>query len=108
MTDPGRWLDARRPQAPASLRAAIDRALARTPPEDGPLEERLARAALAALRGVVREDGGRESAEALLAADALLTYACEAAAERGHEALGSLTAGLGPERFGALLPGGGS
>ncbi|HUG42149.1 MAG TPA: hypothetical protein VMM12_16895 [Longimicrobiales bacterium] len=108
MRDPGRWLDARRPAAPAPLRAVLERALEGAPAADAAVEERLADAALATLRQLARHPGGRESAPALLAADALLTYACEAAAERGPAALEALTSGLSPERFDSLLEEGAS
>ena len=47
---------------------------------------RLARVALGELRG----DGSREDALTLLAADALITYACEATAEQGPEGLAEI------------------
>ena len=57
-----------------------------------------------ALRDVVRGPGDRASAPALLAADALLTHAVEAAAEEGRAALDSLLHSLDFDRFQALLP----
>ncbi len=47
---------------------------------------RLARATIGELRG----DGSREDALTLLAADALMTYACEAAAEIDPASLGEM------------------
>lgn len=103
MTDPRAWVQERRPGAPLSLAAAIDRVLVTTPAGEGRLPEQLAGAGLSALRTVVSGPPGRASASTLLAADALLTYACEAAAAEGTAALERLTDGLGLDRFSALL-----
>lgn len=103
MTDPRRWVRERRPGAPPSLAAAVDRVLAWRPPTGETLPEELAAAALSALSRVVGGPAGRASASTLLAADALLTYACEAAAEEGTAALERLASGLGLDRFEALL-----
>ena len=78
------WLDARRPAPPARLRARIDAAL-------GPaLESDAGHVATACLeagerlaRELLQENATtRDSALDLLAADALVTYAFEAASER--------------------------
>lgn len=122
MNEVGEWLDGRRPAMPAELRRAVDAALDRAAddePErvlDGPagaaaggesvggyVADRLAGAALATLSRVARASPERGTAAELLAADALLTYACEAAAEAGPEALDRLTARLDYPRFAALL-----
>ena len=103
MTDPRGWVRERRPGAPSSLAAAIDHVLDTMPAGGGRLPEQLAGAGLSALRTVVAGPAGRASASTLLAADALLTYACEAAAVEGSAALKRLTDGLGLERFAALL-----
>lgn len=89
--------------APASLRAAMERALESVPPTDEAPAARLARAGLAALESVVGGGGDRGSAADLLAADALITGACRAAAEAGPDSLERLLAVLGLERFEALL-----
>lgn len=89
--------------APASLRAAMERALESVPPTDEAPAARLARAGLAALASVVEGGGDRGSAADLLAADALITGACRAAAEAGPESLERLLAGFGLDRFEALL-----
>ena len=81
------WLDARRPAPPVRLRARIDAAL------DGALQGDASDAAAACLsageeltRELLRENAtSRESALDLLAADALVTYAFEAASERPGE-----------------------
>jgi hypothetical protein len=72
------WLAAREPVPPPGLVARL-RASDEPP---GPLAQRLARAALARLDLALARPGRvRESAFRLLEADALLTYACEAALE---------------------------
>lgn len=103
MTEPGRWLDERDPPAPPTVRRALDPWLAGTDPTE-PLEDRLAGAALRALEAVVAVPSERSMAHTLLAADALLTYACEAAAERGPDALVRLTGELSFERMSHLMP----
>ena len=78
------WLDARRPAPPVRLRARIDAALGSA------LDSDASAAAASCLRAgeeLARELLGknatsRESALDLLAADALVTYAFEAASER--------------------------
>ena len=81
------WLDARRPAPPPRLRARIDVALGRA------LENDADDAATACLRAgeqlareLLQENAtSRDSALDLLAADALVTYAFEAASERPGE-----------------------
>lgn len=76
MTDARTWMAGCEPVAPAHLLARLE-----VEPEDGAARhEALASAALAALDRARGAPGRvRESAFHLLAADALLTYACEAA-----------------------------
>lgn len=82
-----RWLDARRPVPPPALRARIDAALA------GSLDASEAQACEACLRAgervvesLLRENAtSRDTALDLLAADALVTYAFEAASDRPAE-----------------------
>jgi hypothetical protein len=97
------WLDARRPAPPAALRRAIDSVVAEGDPEDGSIHDRLATVALNELHRMAGEPSRRSEAGRLLAVDALLTYACEAAAEAGPEALAELTDRLGWARFEELL-----
>jgi hypothetical protein len=129
MSDPGtdldRWLDDRRPAPPPSLRRALESAVTRWASEAdasvaepahgaaaglaaGRVAERLADAGLAVLGRIAAEPSTRGAALDLLAADALLTYACEAAAEaEAHGDAGAvarLTDRLAPGRFDALLP----
>lgn len=74
------WLDTRRPGAPAELRTAIEDALKEAPSssKQEALEHGTQRSLACAL---ARPGRVRDSAFDLLAADALLTYACEAALE---------------------------
>lgn len=101
MSDLVRWLDARRPPAPPSLRAAMLEAVAAldadpaeadrpASPESGarPVSGRLATAGLRALERVATLPSTRANALDILAADALLTYACEAALEEEGDADG--------------------
>ena len=78
------WLDARRPVPPAALRARIDAALGpdlQTDTDDA--AETLLTAGERLVRSLLVEDAtSRESAIDLLAADALVTYAFEAASEQ--------------------------
>lgn len=68
------------------------------------LHRRLALAGIRALETVVDRPSERSTATTLLAADALLTYACEAAAEAGPDPLDRLTRELGFDRFSQLIP----
>lgn len=75
------WLAARAPAVPQALRAAVERELAGAGAGGDPVSE-LADSGCRALRRAVASPGrSRETAMLLLAADALLTYACEAAAD---------------------------
>ena len=78
------WLDARRPAPPVRLRARIDAALGRALESDeGEAAAACLRAGEQLARELLRENAtSRESALDLLAADALVTYAFEAASAR--------------------------
>lgn len=82
-----RWLRPRLEAVPAELADDIVRLLEDTPGADhaDPVNA-LAEAALAGLAQVADGSGERQEALRLLAADAALTYAFEAAAERGISA----------------------
>lgn len=83
MSDLVRWLDVRNPEAPADLRQSIEEAVASS--GSAPTVEVLARAGKERLEAAVARPGRvRESAFDLLVADALVTYACEAALEADH------------------------
>jgi hypothetical protein len=75
------WLRSRTPAAPAALIARVQAALgAESSAVAEAAPERLLDAAVSLLEPLLaREDAGRESALDLLAADALVTYAFEAA-----------------------------
>ena len=82
-----RWLDARRPVPPPALRARIDLALADSLQSD---EREACEACLRAgelvLEALLRDNAtSRDTAIDLLAADALVTYAFEAASDRPAE-----------------------
>ena len=82
-----RWLDARRPVPPAALRARIDAALGGDlQAEVDEVSEALLAAGERLVRTLLDEDAtSRGSALDLLAADALVTYAFEAASDRPAE-----------------------
>ncbi len=98
-----RWLEARLRSAPPELADEV-RALVREAAEDGAVEplgggaiaDLLATAGLLGIDEVVATRSGRESALRLLAADAALTCAFEAAAETGGD-VARLCAAIGPE-----------
>lgn len=85
------WLDARRPIPPAALRERMEEAVTDAGLADVALPEHLAELGRRLVRGVAsRPGGGRELALDLLAADAFVTYAFEAQAERGVSDLARL------------------
>jgi hypothetical protein len=76
------WLAARRPVPPAALADRVTDLVTRAGSEADDHPTTCIRAAVAALERLVRErDAGRGSALDLLAIDALVTYAFEAAAD---------------------------
>lgn len=95
----GAWLAAHVREAPAALR---DRVAALVQAEVGPVEEVLAAAALRALGAVRAAPGTRAVALDLLAADALVTLALQARAERAPAGLVAFARGL--RDAGAALP----
>lgn len=108
MTAAAAWLARRVRGAPGSLRDEMESAAGRA--SDARPDAGLAAAGLERLRDVAAGGGDRHSAVALLAADALLTAAFEAAAEEGGAAEGvdaveALAASLDVRRFEALLAG---
>ncbi|HEX9108505.1 MAG TPA: hypothetical protein VF832_14775 [Longimicrobiales bacterium] len=64
----------------------------------------LAEGALSCLKAASEHPKERASALDLLAADALLTYALEAAAELGAETLKRMAGSYGPDTLASLLP----
>lgn len=95
------WLERREPRAPEPLFARMAEALSRCAETDIPAA--LASAAFACLRRAVERGRDRAAALDLLAADALLTYACEAAAEAGPDVGTVLDRIASPEHFARLL-----
>ncbi len=83
------WLSSREPQPPKALVEQLDAAVAAAPDSrftGASMAEALAELGLATLRGVVRRQGAAyDTALDLLAADALVTYAFEAASEEGGD-----------------------
>jgi hypothetical protein len=78
------WLDARRPVPPAALRARIDAALGPAlEHEPADVVEECLAAGERLVEALLRDNAtSRESALDLLAADALVTYAFEAASDQ--------------------------
>lgn len=97
------WLSPRVADAPERLRTHMLAALAgRT--DAGDVATQLADAARVCMTRALHGDDAFETALELLAADALLTHACEAAAETGSGALAEFAAAWSPEHFEQLLP----
>jgi hypothetical protein len=96
------WLDARRPIPPAALRARIDAALGSDlDAEAGDAPETLLAAGERLVQSLLADEAtSRGSATELLAADALVTYAFEAASE--HPADLSARAATAMARIAAL------
>jgi hypothetical protein len=93
MTGAERWLRASVPDAPTVLLAEM---LAALEPEDAPVPEALAAAAVRLYARVVRGSGDREDALPLLAGDALMTHAFQAQAELDPGGLEPLADRWGP------------
>jgi hypothetical protein len=102
MTESQRWLAERLEGAPADLAARMTRAVADS--ERPTIADTLAAAAWQCLQLSLRDPAQRASALDLLAADALLTHACEAAAAEGPETLAAFTEQWRAARFDQLLP----
>jgi hypothetical protein len=102
MSDARRWLLQRLDGAPGPLRQRMLEELAAS--DDADVAAALAGAAARCLEQALKAPAERASALDLLAADALLTHACEAAADAGPEALAAFTQAWSPRRFEALLP----
>lgn len=103
MSDRARaWLAMRAGAVPPALEARMERAIDDAVGEDT-LPAALADAARACLREALAIGDDRAAALHLLAADALMTCACEAAAEEGGDALDDLVNATAPERLAHLL-----
>jgi hypothetical protein len=96
MIDAVAWLERQIAGAPEQLR---ERMLAAVMPADN-VAQALADAAFLCLRRALENP---DDALDLLAADALLTHACAAAAEQGDDALMRFTESLGAPQFQQLI-----
>jgi hypothetical protein len=97
------WLARRQPPPPFDLERRLMRAVERTQSSATSVADVLADAALESLTSAARAGADRTAANDLLTADALLTYAVEAAAEKGGDRLDALLARLNLSRFDDLL-----
>lgn len=77
------WLETREPDVPESLRDRMRNAVQDVDDAAAETPKRLALAAIACLRAALAAGDDRAAALDLLAADALLTHASEAAVEAG-------------------------
>lgn len=102
MKDALAWLSPRVAGAPKQLEQRMTEALQAVAAQRT-VQDQLAEAALWCLRRSLEEEQRAEKALQLLAADALLTHACEAAAEMGSDALTLFTATWNANRFESLL-----
>ena len=88
------WLDARCAEVPAGLLDRVREAVlasAQTLSADRePVSQVLMDAAVSCMNAALQQGPQREAAVDLLAADALLTWACEAAVDEGAGRLGAL------------------
>ena len=97
------WLADRISSAPESLREAMLAALDEVN-EAPEIHEHLAQAATVCLERAMSGQTRREKAMDLLAADALMTHACEAAAEPESENIEAFAAAWDAARFEQILP----
>lgn len=96
------WLAAREPVVPAPLLEHTIGILRSAQIAEDAMPELFARSALVALQRAAGLGDDRTAAADLLAADALLTWAFEAAAELGDDALNRLTMAMDVSTFQAL------
>jgi len=96
------WLAAREPAVPAALLEHTIKVLRSAAIAEASLPELFARSAMRALARAVELGDDRAGAADLLVADALLTWACEAAAEEGGDALERLVSAADVSTFQAL------
>src|SRR5687768_17597231 len=102
MSDALRWLSDRMGTAPVILRDRMYAAVMQVEPPAS-VHEQLAGAAQYCLQAALARPAHRAAALDLLAADALLTHACAAAADAGPEELARFTASLDASHFAELL-----
>lgn len=107
MSDRARaWLAMRAGAVPPELEAVMENAVDEVIGENMPIHHALAEAARICLRQVLRNCEQRTAALPLLAADALITYACEAAVDEPGDALAELARSCEPARLARMLPAG--
>ena len=102
MSEVSNWLSERITNAPDPLRERMLEALAEVN-GGATICGQLADASAICLRNAMAEQALRVCAIGLLAADALMTHACEAAAEAGGDELAAFSAAWSAERFEQLL-----
>lgn len=108
MSDRARaWLAMRAGAVPPELESRMESAIDDVPGDDT-IHGALADAARICLRDALAAGDDRAAALHLLAADALLTYACEAAADPDASALTQLADAFAPERLAHLTEGPGA
>lgn len=98
------WLMARADGVPPRLLARMRSALGEIEPAR-PISSALGEAAVLCLNAALASTADRSGALDLLAADALLTAGCEAAADEDVEAVARFAADYGAARLGNLLHG---
>ena len=104
MSDRARaWLAVRAGAVPPELEVVMESAVDEVIGEDTALPHALAEAARICLHQVLRNCDHRSAALPLLAADALMTYACEAAVDEPGDALDDLARSCEPARLARML-----
>lgn len=98
------WLARREPAPSERLLERMQDALSSVDRVHGDLASQLGEAALTCLRATLERPGNRAAALDLLAADALLTYGCEAATFEDADAIERFARDYGAARLGRLLP----
>jgi hypothetical protein len=98
------WLAMRAGSVPPELEALMESAVDDVIGDETPVPHALAEAARMCLRRAMRNCDERAAALPLLAADALMTYACEAAAATDSAALEDLATTCTGERLARLVP----
>jgi hypothetical protein len=98
------WLERREPPAPPRLFERMHAALEGSTHTAARLDAIFGEAALVCLRAALDKGDTRAAALDLLAADALFSYACEAAAEVGPEAIERFARDFGAARLADLVP----
>jgi hypothetical protein len=99
------WLEQREPAPPPRLLERMRAALKANEPLPRDLSAQLGDAAVTCLQAALEDPERRASALDLLAADALLTYGCEAATLEGPEAVERFASAYGARKLGDALLG---